>query len=216
MQPTTQPPARFRLVILDFDGTLADSWPWLVGALGDTARHFGLPPVTPALAETLRGQDSRAALSTLGVPTWQVPRLAAHLRRLAAEAPAPPLFPGIPALLRRLSGAGLALAIASSNTEAQIRRALGGELAGLVGHIAAGASVFGKAARFRRLLRATGIPAAAAIAIGDETRDIEAARAAGIAAGAVAWGYAAAPLLAAHRPDMLFTSPEDIARSCGA
>jgi len=213
MPPDISPP---RLVILDFDGTLADSWPWLVGALADTARCFGLPPIAPAQAEALRGQDSHAALKALGVPTWKLPRLGSHLRHLAAAAPAPPLFPGIPEVLHRLSGAGLTLAIASSNSGAQIRRTLGPELTALIAHQAVEASLFGKAARFRRILRASGISATEAIAIGDESRDIAAARRAGIAAGAVGWGYAKPALLAAQRPDALFDSPGDIARFCGA
>lgn len=213
MPPDISPP---RLVILDFDGTLADSWPWLVGALEETARHFGLPAIAPAQAEALRGQDSHAALKALGVPTWRLPRLGSHLRHLAAAAPAPPLFPGIPELLHRLSSAGLTLAIASSNSAAQIRRTLGPELTALIAHQAVEASLFGKAARFRRILRASGIPATAAIAIGDESRDIAAARRAGIAAGAVGWGYAWPSLLAAQKPDALFDSPGDIARFCGA
>lgn len=200
-----------RLAILDFDGTLADSWPWLLGALDDTAARFGLARITSAEAEALRGKDSRAALRTLGVPAWKLPRIGAHLRRLAAEAPPPPLFAGIPDMLRRLAAAGVTLAIASSNSAAQIRRALGPELEALIAHFAVEASLFGKAARFRRILRASAIPASHAIAIGDEVRDIEAARAAGIAAGAVGWGYAWPSLLERHAPDVLFATPDAIA-----
>ena len=50
-----------------------------------------------------------------------------------------------------------------------------------------------------------------AIAIGDEVRDIEAARAAGIACGAVTWGYAAPEALRAMQPDMVFERVEEIA-----
>jgi phosphoglycolate phosphatase len=205
-----------RLLIFDFDGTLADSWPWLLGALDDTALRFGLHRVSSAEAEALRGQDNRAVMRALGVPIWKLPQTAKHMRPLAAEAPPPPLFPGIPDMLRRLAAAGRLLAIASSNGEAQIRRTLGPELAGLVRHYASEASLFGKANRFRRILRASRMPAAEAIAIGDEVRDIEAAREAGLAAGAVAWGYAWPSLLAARQPDALFDSPEAVARFCGA
>jgi phosphoglycolate phosphatase len=208
--------ARPRLLILDFDGTLADSWPWFAASLDDTARRFGFAPITPAEAEALRGLDHRAIMRRLGVPIWQVPRIAAYLKRAAAEAPAPPLFPGMAEMLPRLAAAGIVLGIASSNTELQIRRTLGEALSGLVAHVAVEATLLGKAARFRRILRASGIPAAAAMAIGDEVRDIEAAREAGIGAGAVAWGYQHPDLLRAYRPDVFFATPEEIARFCGA
>ena len=209
-RPSNTPPIRrFDLVILDFDGTLADSWPWLLGALDQTAARFGLHRPSPAEAEALRGQDHKAAFRALGVRPWQVPRIAWHLRQLAAAAPPPPLFPGIPDLLHGLHAQGVLLAVASSNGAAQIVRTLGPGLSGLLTHVAGDAPLGGKPARFRRILRASAIPAAWAIAIGDELRDIEAARATGIAAAAVGWGYARPALLAAARPDMLFTTPAD-------
>ena len=212
----TPPGRRFDLVILDFDGTLADSWPWLLGALDETALRFGLHRPSPAEAEALRGQDHRAALRALGVRPWQVPRIAMHLRRLAASAPPPPLFPGIPSLLQGLHARGVTLAVASSNSAAQIARTLGPDLSGLIAHVAADAPLSGKPARFRWVLRASAIPAARAAALGDELRDIEAARACGLTAAAVTWGYARPALLAASRPEMLFQTPEDALASLAA
>lgn len=205
-----------RLVIFDFDGTLADSLPWLSLAYADLAAQFGLNRPDDAAAEALRGMDTAAVLRALGVARWRLPAIAARLRAMAAEAPPPPLFPGIAALLPRLAGAGLRIGIASSNSEPQIRRTLGAELAGLVGCYAAEASLFGKAARFRRILRATRVPTAATIAIGDEPRDVAAAREAGVIAGAVAWGYATPASLRSTTPDVFFETVEEIARYCGA
>ncbi|MGG5808224.1 HAD hydrolase-like protein [Falsiroseomonas sp. CW058] len=201
-----------RLVILDFDGTLADSFPWMVGALADAARRFGFRNPDAAAIEQLRGEPNRSILKSLGVPAWKLPAIGLHMRALAAAAPPPPLFPGIEEALHRLADGGVVLALASSNAEAQIRRTLGPTLAARIPHLACEASLFGKAARFRRILRAAGLPAAGAIAIGDESRDIEAARQAGIAAGAVAWGYASPGLLRALRPDAWFETPADLAR----
>jgi phosphoglycolate phosphatase len=196
-----------RLLILDFDGTLADSFPWFLGALADTARRFGFRCPPRDEAESLRSQGNRAILSALGVPLWRLPAIAGHMRRLAAEAPPPPLFPGIPEALEGLAAAGLRLAIASSNSEAQIRRTLGPALAARVADFACDATLFGKAARFRRILKAAGTPPAATMGLGDELRDIEAAREAGIAAGAVAWGYANPAALRAAAPDAWFADP---------
>jgi phosphoglycolate phosphatase len=48
------------------------------------------------------------------------------------------------------------------------------------------------------------------LAIGDEGRDLEAARAAGIDFGAVKWGYTAAERLLALKPDLVFERMEKI------
>ena len=60
-------------------------------------------------------------------------------------------------------------------------------------------------------MKRAGITPSQAISIGDEVRDIEAARAAGIACGAVMWGYAAPDALRALAPDLAFDRMEDVA-----
>lgn len=202
----------YRLIIFDFDGTLADSGPWMVQALNAAAPRFGYRQVSDAEVEAMRGKDSRAIIRELGVPMWKLPLIAEHIRRRAAKAPPPPLFAGMAEALAALHAAGGRLAILSSNSEATIRAALGARAA-LIDLYECNAGLFGKAAKFRRLLKRAGCAPGAAIAIGDEVRDIEAARAVGVACAAVAWGYATTALLAAHKPDALYqTVPEMLAR----
>jgi phosphoglycolate phosphatase len=122
-----------------------------------------------------------------------------------------PLFPGTDAMLRTLKDAGMSLALVSSDTLENAKRQLGAANAALISHFACGASLFGKAAKFRRVLKRTGADVARTIAIGDEVRDIEAAHAVGIACGAVTWGYAAPETLRALAPDLMFDAMEDIA-----
>ncbi len=201
----------YRLAIFDFDGTLADSAEWFRGVINGVAERYGFRRVSEADFAALRRQDNRAIIRHLGVPAWKMPLIARHMRALAArDAAAIPLFPGTPDLLRALKAQGVTIAVVSSNAEANMRAILGPETAALVDLFEGGASLFGKAAKFRRVLRRTGVPAREAIAIGDEARDIEAAAAAGIAAGAVAWGYADPDLLRERAPAHLFERMEDI------
>ncbi len=202
----------YRLAIFDFDGTLADSFPWFVGVLNGVARRYGFRQVRPDELETLRGCDARALMRHLQVPAWKLPFIARHMRRLMARDIAGiAAFDGVSGLLRTLAERGVTIAVVSSNSVDNIRRVLGPDSAALVQRYACGASLFGKPAKFRSVLRDTGTPAAAAIAIGDETRDIEAARRVGIACAAVTWGYARADVLAAGRPDFLFDRMDQIA-----
>lgn len=199
-----------RLALFDLDGTLADSRDVMFEALDQAARHFGFRRIDRAEAESLRDRDARSIMRALGVPLWKLPRIASHIKGLAAAAPPPPLFPGTAAMLARLREAGVTLALVSSNSEINARRALGAEAAAHIGHWACDATLFGKASRFRQVLRRTGRLPSEAIAIGDELRDIAAARSAGLVAGAVAWGYALPAALAAAEPDILFGSMAEI------
>ena len=74
-----------------------------------------------------------------------------------------------------------------------------------------GASMFGKRRRIARVLKAAGVPAQRAIYVGDQVTDAEAARAAGVAFGAVSWGYAARDALLSTRPDVLFERVAELA-----
>ncbi len=194
---------RYRLVIFDFDGTLCDSASWFASVYGEVARRFGLREVTGSEFESLRGLPNREIVRRLGVPRWKMPFIAAHMRRLAArDSGSLQLFPGIEELLLSCKEREPQIAIVSSNAEANVRRVLGPALSARISHFGCGAGLFGKPAKFRATLRRLGIPADQALAIGDEARDIEAARAVGIAAGAVAWGYASPRMLQAMRPDV--------------
>jgi phosphoglycolate phosphatase len=102
------------------------------------------------------------------------------------------------------------LALVTSDSEANAREKLG-EAAALFAHFDCAASLFGKAAKFRHVIRRAGIEPGKVISIGDEVRDIEAARAVGIACGAVCWGYAAPAALRAHGPDHVFERMDEIA-----
>ncbi len=202
---------RYQLAIFDFDGTLADSGEWFISNLPEISERFRLRHVTRDEIEMLRGKSSREVIAWFGVPAWKLPAISTHVRKLAGEqADRIRLFEGVGDTLRALDRAGVRIAIVTSNAEENVRRILGAENASRISWFECGASLFGKAPKFRRALKRSGVPTRAALSIGDETRDIEAARQVGISSGAVLWGYAHRAALEAMGPDALFASPAEI------
>jgi len=203
-------PVLIRLAIFDFDGTLADSGRLMLGVLNQAAAKFRFRALSEADVERLRKLDNRTIMREMRVSMWRLPAIAKYMREEAAKRPPPPLFEGVPEMLRRLKAAGVQVAIVSSNGEPVVRRALGDELAGLIDHYGCDAAMFGKALKFKKLLRHARVQAMEAISVGDEARDIEAAHKAGIRAAAVTWGYADESVLTDLRPEFLFRTVAEL------
>jgi phosphoglycolate phosphatase len=200
-----------RLVILDFDGTLADSFPWFLGVLNGVADRYRFRRVREDEVEMLRGRGARQIIAHLGIPFWKLPLVARHMRRLAArDAERIGLFDGVPDMLDRLAASGLTLAVVTSNSEENVRRTLGPS-ASRIAIFSCGTSTFGKAARFRAVAKRAGAPPEAVLCVGDELRDAEAARACGMRFGAVGWGYTRLDALLAASPDIVFRDVREIA-----
>ena len=201
---------RYRLAIFDFDGALADSLPWFRASFHDVIARFDLTPVTAEELEGMRGLSAREIMARLNVSMWQLPAIVSDMRkRKLAAASETSLFAGIPAMLSDLQRQDIKTAIVSSDSEASVRQVLGPATAQIT-RFDCGAAVFGKHWKFRRVARKLGAKPSETICIGDEIRDIEAARAAGMDSGAVAWGYALPSALQAAGPTHLFNSIEEM------
>ncbi|MCW3836413.1 HAD hydrolase-like protein [Sphingomonas canadensis] len=206
---TSAPP--IRLVIFDFDGTLSDSGDWFLSVVDQLAQRFRFRTVQPGEVESLRHKSSREVIEHLGISRWKLPLIARHVRKLVGRhAHQIELFPGTPDLLQRLMGTGVKIALVTSNSESNARAILGPENAARIDFYACGSSLFGKAPKFRRVLRKLSVSPAETLAVGDETRDVDAAREVGMRCGSVLWGYASEAVLAKHRPDVMFRAPDEI------
>lgn len=208
-------PPPFRLVIFDFDGTLADSFGWFLDTFDAIADRFEFKRLDRDRIEDFRSLTAQELMRLHGVPLWKVPMIAAHARTLQGrnlDAIKP--FAGMPDVIAGLHAQGTAIAVVTSNARSNVETVLGPQLCARIDHFACGSSLFGKAGKFKALLQSLHLEPQKVLAIGDEIRDIEAARAAGIRAGAVTWGYTAPARLIAEKPDYLFATPDDICAAC--
>jgi phosphoglycolate phosphatase len=202
---------KYKLVIFDFDGTLADSFDWFIGVLDKVADKYKFKKIEKSDIDTMRNSDATKMLKHHGITWLKVPFIGKHLRELMAEdIHKVSLFGGIGNLLQSLSENRIIIAVVTSNSYENVCKILGASNSSLIKYYECGVSIFGKPPKLKKIVRQSGISSGSVIFIGDEIRDIDAARKAGIKFGAVSWGYTNLEALKAHSPDEVFSTVDEI------
>ncbi|MBP5228457.1 MAG: HAD family hydrolase [Kiritimatiellae bacterium] len=209
---------RFTHWFFDFDGTLCDTEPDIIGAWERAFERGGIRcpdfrkrfKTGPTLQETIRlifpeasadecrqfGEAFKVAYDTSGFP-HSVP------------------YPGIEAWLTRLREAGKRLAIVTNKRRKPLLMLL--EKLGWNPYFDGLYTVdtfpdrkMTKNEVLAVALREMEAPAAVSVMVGDTVPDITAGQVNGIATAAVLWGYGAADALRAAHPDFLCSCPMDV------
>lgn len=191
------------LVLFDFDGTLADSLTVALDVYNGVAPSLGTPPLS-ADDTALRRMNPREALKATGIPMWKLPKLVTAVRSgMRSRMDEIRMFPGVRDALAELVADDFRVGIVSSNARENIEACLTRHEVVNVPVLGAGTSLFGKASVLRKVLRSENVPPSQAIYVGDEVRDIAAAREVGMRCVAVSWGYAARSALVEQQPEGL-------------
>ena len=196
-------------VIFDFDGTIADSLGEVLEAYNSVAEQLKTPRVSDRELETLRRLSPREAMRELNVPAWTIPgvmKTSAMRERMARLQP----FEGMAEALHELWRRGIKTAIVSSNSQENISDFLVRHGLDRFEALSCGVSIFGKAARLKRMARHAQFSGARLFYVGDEVRDVSAAAEAGMHSVAVTWGHGARAALEAHEPYRLVDAPAEL------
>jgi len=201
---------RYRLVLWDFDGTLADTWSSGEQIFNEIAARRYFVPITDAEAD--RRLTTLEFLRAHRVPLLQLPLVIREWHAaLRARMEGVLLFPGVRDALTTLRQQGSTLGILSSNNHDNIARCLRRhEAYTLFESIHSSSRLFGKARGIRRVLTSQALGKREVLYIGDETRDLDAARAAGVDSAAVGWGLNPLDVLSRASPTYLIDQAAQI------
>lgn len=202
---------KYQLAIFDFDGTLANSFPFFASVFNELAGQYRFKQIQLHEIETLRHATPRQIMQHVGMASWKLPLVSrGFIRRMRQNAHQIELFDHISDSLKFLANSGVRLAIVSSNSRENVAAILGAELFALFGQVYCGMSIFGKTAHLKKILKKTGVAAQHAIYIGDQETDAEAAAQANMAFGAVSWGYGSLQALRQHHRVLEFVTGHDL------
>jgi phosphoglycolate phosphatase len=205
-------PQRFRLLVFDWDGTLADSTAIIAGAIQQACTDLGLPVPDDTAARYVIGLGLADAMRHVAptLPLSEHPRLSERYRHhYLARDPEIPLFEGAREMLDELHARGFLLAIATGKSRAGLTRALAQQ--GLTHRFVASRCAdegFPKPHpdMLLALMDRCGTEPSETLMIGDTTHDLELARNAGASALAVTYGAHGADGFAGFAPLATVTS----------
>lgn len=197
-------------LIFDFDGTLVDSFSAIIEKFNLLASDFNFRKVSIEEIETLRNLNSKELIKYLKIPIYKMPRVLHRARKYFQEE-MHKLFPfaGIPQTLHELSIAGFTLGIVTSNSRENVTSWLTQhDMRKYFKFIHVESNYFGKKRILKKVMRTNKIEKA--FYIGDETRDIEAAKQCNILSIAVTWGFNSEKILTQCHPNYIARVPDDI------
>jgi len=196
-------------IIFDFDGTIADSLPVVTELFYAWVK---IEPYPPEQVEKMRNMTLKDVIHEVGIPLWKLPRMMVTARsQFGKRLSEVPVFKDMPELLKQLHADGHKLYVMSSNGPQNIRKFLKRhKIIQYFSGIHGNTGLFGKATAIRSIIRKYKINPAECYSVGDETRDVDAAKKAHIKCIAVTWGYNGEKILKAHKPDFMIHKPAEL------
>ena len=199
------------ILIFDFDGTLADTHHYIVQISNRIAPEYGYDAMDWNEVDLLRDKTTKEIIDYLHVPLLKIPAI---LRRAKKEFLSGieqiELHQGLSDVLRSLQAANVPMGILSSNSEQNIRIFLANHQLDMFDYVYSTTKIWAKHISLKRLMREKGFPRDQVIYIGDEVRDITAARKSNVRVAAVTWGYNSAATIRAHSPQYLLSEASDL------
>jgi phosphoglycolate phosphatase len=195
-------------IIFDFDGTIADSFDYVLQYLSLEARRE--VPLKED-AEAYRKKSMREMAMMLGIPLWRLPviyfsgrrTMRAHMEKVNA-------FKGLPEVIKALHEQGNHLYIISANSAKNIRHFLHRyELSHCFNAVKGSSGIFGKINLIKNLRRRFKIKDDVWY-IGDELSDIASAKVAGVNVVAVTWGFAEPEAIRRLEPNLVIDKPHEL------
>jgi phosphoglycolate phosphatase len=200
-----------KVIIFDFDGTLADTFSTVIEIVNGMAREYGYEPLGIELISALRHKRAQDIIKIFKIPIWRIPKLLFAVKNvLEKKIGELKPFEGIPEMLAHLKTEGHTVGILSSNNLVTVEEFVKKHNIDLFDFIYVEKNLFGKASVLKNLIKAKQFDSHNVFYVGDETRDIEAAKKAGIKIISVDWGFNAVEALEKLHPDYLINKPGDL------
>lgn len=202
---------KYRALIFDFDGTIADTLGEARLIFNEIAPDYGIREVEEHEIANLRHLSLKEVLKKLDIPKRRVPSIIArgtgmmrtNIERLQ-------LIEGMKEALTDLRSDTEAFGILTSNSTANVDVFLRNHgIRDLFEFVSSTSKLTGKARHLKAIRKTFSVKSHEVCYIGDELRDVKAAQKAKIPHAAVSWGFNSRESLEKSKPTYLFDHPQD-------
>jgi len=203
------------VLIFDFDGTIADTHQYICGISNKLCKEFHYKMIDFDRLDEIKKLTAQEMIKYLKVPILKIPAIISRSKKefhngLQNLEP----FKDLIEILNQLKDCASSIGILSSNSQDNVTQFLCNHKINIFDFIHTTPKVWSKNLSLKKLISKYNFNMEDVIYIGDETRDITAARKLGIRIASVTWGYNSKEVLKEHKPDYLFDQPKDLLQLC--
>ena len=200
-----------KIFIFDFDGTIADTFETSIVIINRLSAQFNYKRIEPHEVNTIKDLPAHKIVRYLRIPIVKLPMILAKGREaMRSEIDSVQPSAGLSEVLQVLYSKNLPMGILTSNSLEVVNDFLRRNKLQFFGFIHGYSSIWGKAKLLKSLMDKYHLSPNDLVYIGDETRDIQAAKRLGVRSAAVTWGYNSYSALKACTPDYLIDHPTEL------
>lgn len=206
---------RYKYVFFDFDGTLADTEEVNFVIYQKLAEKYNLRNITIDELGHIKKMSAKELMAYVELKKRYLPFMLKRGKNLLKQdmKNIKPCKPDILSTVAELKKMGIKTAIITTNSKTNVEMFLEKNDAYIFDFIAS-ASMFGKETKMRRIMKKEKLCKNEVLYVGDEIRDINAAKNAGIDIASVGWGYNTVESLKKNNPEYLVMEPNELIDIC--
>jgi len=199
------------VIIFDFDGTIADTMNFIRTIMDKWSDDVDFPKIKNIDWEELKNKETKKVFKSLGISPAKLPFVLKKVRDiLHKEVGKIEPIRGIEKALFQIKKNNHKLGILTSSPLETVEKFLEINNLNFFDFIYSESNIFNKAKKLNNLLKEKKFNPQHVLYVGDETRDIRAAKEAGIKTIAVTWGFNGKEILKEQNPDYLVGNPEEL------
>ena len=206
---------KFKYVFFDFDGTIADTERINFRIFEQLADKYKIRRVSYEELINIKKMSAKQLIDYLNVKKHRLPFILRRGRKLLSQniKNVELCKENFVDIVKALKSNGVKVAIITTNSKKNVSSFLQNHEFNCFDFIVS-SSMFGKEHKIRKILKKESLEPDEVLYVGDEIRDITAAKSSNIKIASVSWGYNTVESLLKHEPDYLLNDPLELIDIC--